>query len=350
MEIPPMLTAYEVHAEGEPGRVIVDGVPDIPGDTVFAQMRTLQTDHDAVRLSVLREPRGYPALCANILVPAKHPDADIGLIIMEQSEYAPMSGSNLICACTVILETGILPMIEPSTQLTVETPAGLVRVTADCADGKVRNVTFQNVPAFAVHCDAPLTVPGLGTITVDIAWGGMFFVLADADTLGVSLTPENGRAICQISEAIRHAATQQLPVAHPENPDLMGPTITNLYGAPVTAGTDGRGAITLSTGPFDPENPQAASGVLDRCPCGTGTCAKLAVLHTKGLIGVGDHYVNAGPLGTTFTAAITGTRKIGPYDAIDTTLSGQGWIYGKTEFATHPTDPFPHGYTIGDLW
>ncbi len=344
------LTCFEAHAEGEPGRVIVDGVGDIPGDSVFAQMRHLQQHRDDIRLSMLREPRGYPALCANILVAPKHPDADIGLIIMEQSEYAPMSGSNLICATTVMLETGVIPMQEPETKVTVETPAGLVTVCATCQSGKVTKVTFQNVPAFALHLDAPLTVPGLGTIAVDIAWGGMFFVLANADELGISLTADNGRQICQISEMIRHAATEQLAVQHPDNPGLTGPTITNLYAAPTDPNTHGRGAITLSTGPFDPENPVAASGSLDRCPCGTGTIAKMAVLHAKGLLEPKTPYVNAGPLGTTFTAEITGTTQVGPYQAIQTTLSGQGWIYGKTEFKTDPTDPFPNGYTIGDIW
>ena len=179
-----LITAVEVHAEGEPGRVITGGLPHIPGDTVFARMRWMQDNLDEVRHMMLREPRGYPALCCNALVPPCDPAADMGLIIMEQSEYPPMSGSNTICATTVLLETGILPMQEPVTELTLETPAGLIRVRADCENGKVTCVTFRNVPAFAVHLDAEIDLPGHGIARVDIAWGGMFFVIADANQFG----------------------------------------------------------------------------------------------------------------------------------------------------------------------
>ena len=345
-----MLTAVEVHAEGEPGRVVTGGMPHMPGNSVFEKMQWMQANADDVRTLMLQEPRGYPALCCNVLVAPSHPQADAGFIIMEQMEYPPMSGSNAICVTTVLLETGILPMKEPVTELTLEAPAGLIRVRADCKDGKVTRVTFRNVPAFAVHLDANVEVPGLGPIKVDVAWGGMFFVLADADALGISLAPENGREIVRVSQAIRHAAAEQLPVAHPDNSAIIGPTITNLWGAAKAPGTDGRGAITISTDTFDPSRPNEASGVLDRSPCGTGTCAKMAVLHARGLLEVDRDYVNAGPMGTTFTGRIEETTQIGPYPAIVPTLAGQGWIYGTTNWTLDPTDPFQSGYTIGDVW
>lgn len=345
-----LLTTVEAHAEGEPGRVITGGLPHLPGQTVFDKMRQMQAHHDDIRQLMLREPRGHPALCCNALVPPSHPDADMGFIIMEQSEYPPMSGSNTICVVTVLLETGILPMVEPVTDLTLEAPAGLIKVRASCAHGKVTSVTFRNVPAFAVHLDARIDVPGIGPVTVDIAWGGMFFVLAEAAPLGIALDGDNGAEILRVSEAIRHAAAEQLPVAHPDNPAITGPTITNLWGPPTDPVTHGRGAITLSTGPFDPASPHTASGILDRSPCGTGTCAKMAVLHARGALGVGQDYVNAGPLGTTFTGRIVEETIVGPYKAIVPTLSGQGWIYGTSGFMLDPTDPFPKGYTIGDMW
>lgn len=342
-----LITAVEAHAEGEPGRVITGGMPPLKGNSVFEKMQDMAANHDEIRTLMLQEPRGYPALCCNALVPPCDPRADAGFIIMEQSEYPPMSGSNTICVVTVLLETGILPMAEPITTLTLETPAGLITVEAECAGGKVTSVRFRNVPAFAVHLDAEINVSGLGRIFVDIAWGGMFFVLADADRLGIGLGPENGAGIVAVSEAIRHAAAEQLPVFHPENPQITGPTITNLYGASVAPGTHGRGAITLSTGPFDPARPY---GVLDRSPCGTGTCAKMAVLHARGQLEVGQDYVNAGPMGTTFTGCIEEITQIGPYPAIVPTLSGQGWIYGTTQHMLDPSDPFQTGFTIGDLW
>lgn len=350
MHLSRMFTAVEVHAEGEPGRVITSGLPHLAGNSVFEKMTWLRDNHDNIRTLMLQEPRGYPALCCNVLVPPSHPDADAGFIIMEQTEYPPMSGSNTICVVTVLLETGILPMVEPVTTLTLEAPAGLISVRADCKDGKVTRVTFRNVPAFAVHLDATIDVAGLGKVQVDVAWGGMFFVLADADALGLSLAPKNGREIVRLSEAIRHATQEQLPVTHPDNPAICGPTITNLWGAPTSSASDGRGAITVSTGPFDPTRPNEASGILDRSPCGTGTCAKMAVLHARGQLDIGQNYVNAGPMGTTFTGCIKEITSVGPYPAIIPTISGQGWILGTSNWTLDPSDPFQSGFTLGDMW
>ena len=344
------ITAVDAHAEGEPGRVVTGGLPDIPGASVYEKMRWLEKHRDDIRLSMLREPRGYPALCCNALVPPCDPAADAGFIIMEQTEYPPMSGSNTICTVTVLLETGLLPMVEPVTELTLETPAGLIRVRADCAKGKVTRVTFENVPGFALHLDAPLEVPGLGTARVDIAWGGMFFVIAEAAQFGLEIAPDTGADMVRLSEALRHAAAEQLPVTHPENPGITGPTISQLTGPATRADAHGKSAVTVSSGAFDPARPHALTGVLDRSPCGTGTCAKMATLHARGLLGTGQDYVNEGPLGTTFTGRILSTTRIGPHEAIRPSLSGQAWITGSGTYTVDPGDPFPTGVAPSDLW
>ncbi len=345
-----MITAVEAHAEGEPGRVITAGAPDLLGASVFEKMQWMQANADDIRLMMLREPRGQPALCCNLIVPPCDPAADAGFIVMEQTEYPPMSGSNTICVTTVLLETGMLPMTEPMTELTLEAPAGLIRVRAECRDGKVTRVSFRNVPAFAVHLDAALDVPDLGRIAVDIAWGGMFYVLADADALGISLKAENGAEIARISERILAAARAQLPVSHPENPAITGPTITNLVGRAHGAKAHGRTAVTVSTGGYDTTRPHAIPGTLDRSPCGTGTCARMAVLHARGALAPGADFVHEGPLGTTFTGRIEEVTQVGPYAAIVPSLSGQGWIYGLSNYLLDPSDPFPQGYTVGDIW
>ena len=350
MQISRMITAVEAHAEGEPGRVITAGLPHIPGASVFEKMRWMMENADDIRLMMLREPRGHPALCCNVIVPPCNPAADAGFIIMEQTEYPPMSGSNTICVATVLLETGIVPMVEPVTELVLEAPAGLIRVRAECRNGKVTKVTFRNVPAFAVHLDASVEVPGYGTAKVDIAWGGMFFVIAEAAQFGLEVSAGNGAAMVRLSEALRAAAAEQLPVVHPDNPEIIGPTIAQLTAPPNAPGTHGRGAITVSTGPYDPARPEALTGILDRSPCGTGTCAKMAVLHARGLLGVGQEYVNSGPMGTTFAGRIVEETSVGPYKAIVPELSGQGWIYGTSNWTLDPTDPFPQGYKIGDIW
>lgn len=342
-----MITAVDVHAEGEGGRVITGGMPRLNGNTVFKKMQYMQTHHDDIRTLMLQEPRGNPALCCNALVEPCDPTADAGFIIMEQTEYPPMSGSNTICVTTVLLETGIIAMKEPFTELRLESPAGLIDVTATCKNGKVERVEFLNVPGFAVHINVPLEVPDYGTVQVDIAWGGMFFVLSDATQFNIDPTAENGADIVKACEAMRHASLEQYPVTHPDNPDISGPTISALTANPSDPNTHGRGAISVSSGPYLQGK---VTGALDRSPCGTGTCAKMAVLHAKGLLAINENYVNAGPLGTTFTGKIIGTTKIGKYDAIIPTLSGRAWITGISQYTLDPKDPFQTGFTVGDIW
>lgn len=166
-----MITAVDTHS-GIPMRVITGGAGHIPGASVYDKMRWLETNDDQLRQLVLREPRGYPAHCCNLLVPPSHPEAQAGYIIMEQIEYPMMSGGNTISVATVLLETGIIPMVEPVTDITLEAPAGLIRVRAECAGGKVKSVTFRNVPAFVAHLDAVIDVPHLGKVRVDVGWGG----------------------------------------------------------------------------------------------------------------------------------------------------------------------------------
>ena len=218
MRIASMISAVDAHACGEPGRVIVGGVLDVPGASMFEKMCYLREHHDGLRQRMLREPRGYPATCCNLILPTTVAQADAGFVIMEQSEYPSMSGSNTICVVTVLIETGMVPVGEPVTSLTLETP--------------VRNVTFENVPAFATHLDATLEVPELGRVTVDVAWGGMFYVIADADALGIAIEPDNGAAIARAGEMLRAAAAEQLPVVHPENARVRNVSISQLSAAP----------------------------------------------------------------------------------------------------------------------
>ncbi len=345
-----MIQAVDAHACGEPGRVIIGGVRDVPGDTMFAKMRFLGEHMDGLRKLMLREPRGYPASCCNLILPPTRPEADAGYVIMEQVEYPGMSGTNTICVATVLLETGMVPMREPVTELTLESPAGLIRVRADCAGGVVRSVTFRNVPAFAVHVDAPIEVPHIGRVVVDVAYGGMFYVIADAAALGVKLSPENGREIVRVGEMVKAAARQQLPVAHPDQPGFAGITIAELSGPPARPDARAKNAVVVSTGEFDWNRPETWTGSIDRSPCGTGTCAKMAALHAKGELKLGEDFVHEGILGTVFTGRLVEETKVGPYRAVVPTLSGRAWITGIATYVAEDDDPFPEGYTLGDIW
>ena len=350
MRLDSVIHAVDLHACGEPGRVIVGGVRDVPGRTMFEKMRYLAAHQDWLRKRMLREPRGYPAANCNLLLPPTHPDADAGFVIMEQVEYPPMSGTNTICVTTALLETGIVPMREPVTELTLEAPAGLIRVRADCRGGKVTRVTFRNVPAFAVHLDAVLDVPTLGRVTVDVAWGGMFYVIADAAPFGLALTPGEGRSITRIGELIKAAAREQLPVAHPENPEIRDVTIAQLSGPPASPDNHRRNAVVVSTGTLDWNDPSTWTGALDRSPCGTGTCAKMATLHARGLLRLDEPFRHEGVLGTVFTGTLLEDTTVGPYRAVVPQLSGSAWITGFAQYVLDPEDPFPEGFTVGDIW
>jgi proline racemase len=345
-----MITAVDAHAAGEPGRVITGGVIDVPGRTMLEKRDYLEQYQDEIRKMMLQEPRGYPALCCNIILPPTNPEADAGYVIMEHTEYPGMSGTNTICVATVLLETGILPMVEPISELVLEAPAGLIAITAECQDGKVRRVTFKNVPAFATHLDVAVEVPQLGTVRVDVAYGGMFYVIAEAEQFGLRLTPDEGGDIVRISEMIRAAANEQLEVQHPDIPQFRGITISQLSGPPVTSGAHRRNVVTVSTGEVDWQRPSTWRGAIDRSPCGTGTCAKMAVMYAKGQLGLGQDFVHEGILGTTFTGQLTSETRVGPLAAVVPTISGQAWITGFSNYVLDPTDPFPQGYTVGDIW
>jgi len=350
MRLARMIQAVDAHACGEHGRVIVGGVLDVPGGTMFDKMQHLRNHADGLRKLMLREPRGYPAANCNLILPPTHPQADAGFVIMEQTEYPGMSGTNTICVTTVLLETGMVPMREPVTELTLESPAGLIRVRADCAGGKVRQVTFRNVPAFAVHLDRQIDVPHLGAVTVDVAYGGMFYVLSEAEPLGLRLTPDEGRDIVRISEMIKAAAQEQLPVVHPEQPGFAGITIAVLSGPPTHPKAHSKNAVTVSTGELDWDRPATWTGAIDRSPCGTGTCAKMAALHAKGRLGLNEDFHHEGILGTIFTGRLVEETQVGPYRAVVPTIGGRAWITGFSNYVLAEDDPFPEGFTVGDIW
>jgi proline racemase len=350
MRLARMIQAVDAHACGEPGRVIVGGVLDVPGRTMFDKMQHLQSHADGLRKLMLREPRGYPAANCNLILPATCPEAAAGFVIMEQTEYPGMSGTNTMCVTTVLLETGMVPMREPVTELTLESPAGLIHVSAACAGGKVRQVTFRNVPAFAVHLDRKIEVPHLGTAVVDVAYGGMFYVISEAAPFGLRLTPDEGRDIVRIGEMIKAAAQEQLPVVHPTQPGFTGVTIAVLFAPPTNPSAHSKNAVIVSTGKLDWGRPATWTGAIDRSPCGTGTCARMAALYAKDKLRLNEDFHHEGILGTIFTGRLVEETQVGPYHAVVPTISGRAWITGFCNYVVEEDDPFPEGYTVGDIW
>lgn len=350
MRLDPVIRVVDAHAGGEPGRVVIGGVSDVPGATMLEKRDHLWREGDRLRRFLLREPRGYPATCANVILPPTIPQADAGYVIMEQAEYPAMSGSNTICTATVLINEGLVPVAEPITELALEAPAGLIAISAEVRDGRARSITFRNVPAFVVALERPVEVPGVGSVTVDVAWGGMFYALADAAALGFRLTPDEGRDLVRVGEMIKAATREQVPAVHPLQPELSGVSVMQWTGPPTLAGSHGRNTVVVSSGTLDWERPESFTGVLDRSPCGTGTCARMAVLHARGQLPIGQDFVHEGILGTTWTGRLLEEMRIGELPGVVPQLTGSAWITGRADLVVDPDDPFPDGFTVGDLW
>lgn len=326
------------HAEGEVGDVIVGGVLPPPGKTQFERMQYLAREADDLRRFILCEPRGSVARHCNILMPSTRPDCQVGVIIMEPTEYVPMSGSNLICFVTVLLETGIVKMEEPTTTVMVDTPAGPVKAVAECRAGKCVSVTFDNVPAFVAALDAKLEVEGYGKLAIDVAFGGMFYAIVDVTQLGLAVVPEKARELAELGEAVRIAARQQLDIKHPENPEIAGVSIVQL-----AMPFEGPGKPTRNTCIVSP-------GRSDRSPTGTGTCARMAVLRAKGQLQVGETLVHESIIGSRFIGKVLGDTTIAGRPAIYPSLTGRAWITGHHTYLLDPSDPWPQGYVVADTW
>lgn len=339
MQTSNIIHTVSCHAEGEVGDVIVGGVAPPPGETLWEQSRWIARDK-TLRNFMLNEPRGGVFRHVNLLVPAKNPAAQMGWIIMEPEDTPPMSGSNSICVATVLLETGILPMKEPETHLVLEAPGGLIRAVASCKDGRVVKMTIHNVPSFAHQLSVSLEVAGLGTLTVDTAYGGDSFVIVDARALGFDVTPDEAHEMVTTGLKITHAATEQLGFVHPENPDWNHISFCQIA-APLTEENGvmvGKNSVIIQP------------GKLDRSPTGTGCSARMAVLERKGVLKRGDRYIGESVIGSRFHCKIEQTCRVGALRAIVPSISGRAWITGTHQHMLDPNDPWPQGYKIADTW
>jgi len=335
-----MINVVGVHAAGELNEVITGGVLDVQGASMFEKMQYLERKGDDLRNFLLNEPRGRVTQCVNLVLPATRPEADAGFVIMESDFYVPMSGTNTICTTTALLETGMIPMQEPETKLVLEAPAGLVPVTAHCKNGKCISVTFENVPSFVFAFDAKVDVPGLGEITVDVAYGGMIYVLVDATAIGFNVDKTEAAKLVEVGERIKKAAAEQIPAVHPENSEIHTINQT-LFAGPLEI----RGGVKRSRNAVI-----VSPGRIDRSPCGTGTSARLAVMHARGQIATGETFIHESIIGTEFIGRVLETTTCGSKSAIRPAITGQAWITAFHQYVLDPTDPFPTGFRLGDTW
>ena len=331
------VTVIGAHAEGEVGRVITGGVLDVPGDTILEKMQFLQA-HDDLRKFVNQEPRGCAQMTTNLLLPVCDPDADAAFIPLQADGTHAMSGSNAMCVTTVLLETGILPMQEPQTRLVLDTAAGLVKATASCADGRVKRVSLDFFPAYAEYIDAHLEVEGIGTLKVDVAFGGVFYVMPSVDQLGFRIAPDVAQDMISLGHSIKHAAQEQLSVQHPEINQFN--SIEFLMFTDQAEGSE-RAMRNATIMP---------PGRIDRSPCGTGSAARLAVLHATGQAKPGDVFDMRSTINSSFQASVVAETTVGTRPAILPRISGRSFIYAVMQLGSDPEDPYPLGYTMADTW
>lgn len=327
------------HAEGEVGDVIVGGVLPPPGETLWDQRSFIAKD-ETLRNFVLNEPRGGVFRHVNLLVPPKHPDAVAAWIIMEPEDTPPMSGSNSICVSTVLLDGGIVPMQEPETHMTLEAPGGLVKVRAECRNGKAERIFVQNLPSFADKLGATLEVEGFGTITVDTAYGGDSFVVVDAHALGFDIVEDEAKEIAQLGVKITNAANEQLGFSHPENPEWNHISFCAFCGplSQTETGLTGKSAVAIQP------------GKVDRSPTGTAVSARMALMAARGQMQVGQSFEAVSIIGSRFTGRILSQTHVGTRAAIVPEISGRGWVTGIHQHMLDPDDPWPGGYRLSDTW
>ncbi len=330
------VSMVEAHAEGEVGRVVTGGVVDIPGSTMLDKMNYINQVDDSLRRFLVFEPRGYAQMSTNVLFPPTCPEADAAFLILQGDKAHAMSGSNSICVVTVLLETGMVEMKEPQTIVTLDTPAGLIRATANCRDGKCESVALDMTPCYADQLDAVVNVDGLGKVTLDIAYGGIFYALIDPAQFELSIAPESARKLVDIGSRIHRAVNAQLDIRHPTLEGLHGISYTMF----VSRDSDGvmKGSTVLPP------------GRLDRSPCGTGNSARMAVQAARDEIAVGHKAVARSIIDSEFQVELIGKTTVTGKPAILPRISGRGWIHGMHQIGVDPTDPYPHGYMVSDCW
>jgi proline racemase len=330
-----IISAIDSHTEGEPARVVIGGVPHVPGDTMLDKWRWAREHLDGLRTMLMFEPRGSAIYSGSIITAPATPGADLGVIFIETSGFLPMCGHGAIATATVIVEAGLVEVIEPVTELTLDTPAGLVRARIRVEDGVAQDVTIQNVPSFAYRLDQVVDVPDLGRLTLDIGYGGNFYAVVDAAQVGLEIAPSHARQVIEVGNRIRNAIDEQVEVRHPENPEINTCSHVRFIAPPTDPRATTKNAVLYS------------AEAIDRSPCGTGTSAEMAVRHARGVQKLGDEFVSESIIGSIFYGNLVEETQVGPYAAVVPTIRGSAYVTGIQQFVLDPRDPWPNGFFLG---
>jgi proline racemase len=331
-----MISAIDSHTEGEPTRVVIGGIPVIPGATFSEKWDWAKANLDGIRKLLMFEPRGNAVMSGSIITAPCTPGADVGVIYIEVSGFLPMCGHGTIGTCTVLVEAGLVPVSEPVTAIVLDTPAGLVRAKVAVADGVAESVTIQNVPSFLYLADQVVKVPGLGEVVLDIAYGGNFYALVPAEQVGLELVPSSAKEIIRKGSMIREAIAQQVEVQHPAIAAINRCSHVRFIGKSPNPEVTTRNAVLYS------------AEAIDRSPCGTGTSAEMAARFAKGTQRLGEEMVSESIIGSLFYGRLVEEAQVGPYRAVVPTVRGSAYITGIQQFVLDRRDPLPEGFFLGE--
>jgi proline racemase len=329
-----VVTAVDSHTEGMPTRVVTSGVGELPGQTMAERRLYMMNERDDLRTFLMREPRGHSAMSGAILQQSTRPDADVGVVFIEVSGCLPMCGHGSMGTATVLVEAGMVPVKEPVTVIRLDTPAGVVEASVEVDGGQAKSVTIRNVPSYLHLRDATVHVPEIGAVVLDVAWGGNFYALLPASSVGLAVRPALHDELVRAGLAVMGAVNEQLSFAHPEQPSIDACHHV-VFTEPGDETVSGRAAVAIHP------------GWLDRSPCGTGTSARMAQLHARGQLALDQEYVHASVLGTRFVGRLLDTTVVGGYDAVVPTVRGRAWVTGLASYLLDPDDPFPAGFLLG---
>lgn len=329
------IQTVDVHCEGEIGRVITGGILNVPGATMAEKLHHLNAVDDGLRRWLCSEPRSGPAGSFCLLTPACDPRADVGFIVLQPDQAHAMSGSNAICATTALLETGMVPMVEPVSVVTLDTAAGLVVATAECKGGKVVRVTLDMPPAFLTKRGV-IETEEWGAVEYDLCFGGVFYALVDVDQVGLTIVPETARELATVGVELRKRIAETEPAVHPVEAALNGLSYV-MYRS-----DEQDGAVRTCT--------TMRPGRVDRSPCGTGSNSNMAARFARGMVKVGDRVVSRSTIGGEFVTEFVEETQVGPYKAVRNRVAGRAWIYGISQIGLDPSDPFPLGFRLSDTW
>ncbi|HLR67089.1 proline racemase family protein [Virgibacillus alimentarius] len=328
-----LFSTIDTHTGGNPTRTVISGLPPLKGKTMSEKMLYMQEHYDWIRKFLMNEPRGHDVMSGALLTDPCHPDADVGVIYIETGGYLPMCGHDTIGFCTALIEAGLIEVMEPYTQINLDTPAGLVKTKVKVTNGKAEEVSFANVPAFLLK-SIVIDVEGIGEVACDIAYGGNFYGIIDARKLGLDLVKENASTIIDQAITIRNAINEREDVIHPEHPFINGLTHIEFYTDPVHPDADVKNTVVVPP------------GGIDRSPCGTGTSAKIATMFHQHEIGINETFVHESIVGSLFKARILETTNVNDYPAVLSEVTGSAWLMGMHRFFYNERDPLKEGFLL----